>query len=232
MNIKETVSRVLGKVRGEEPPAPDALTLIRTDHREVDALFAEALGDDTPSARRRAAIGKIVQSLTVHAQMEEAIFYPALRKAGGKDERDSVLEAAEEHGVVKDLIAKIEQSRGRDETLTAKVTVLKELVHHHVGEEEGTIFDEAKDKLGDERLQQLGEEMQRFKERALKAGRGGNRSAAAAKAARGTPSAAPRETRSAAKRTSAKKSAGTRKSAGAGKGSSAKKTSRKAKRRG
>ena len=194
-----------------------------------DGFNVVATADGVASARRRAVIGKIVQSLTVHAQMEEAIFYPALRKAGGKEERDSVLEAAEEHGVVKDLIAKIEQSRGRDETLTAKVTVLKELVQHHVREEESTIFDEAKDKLGDERLQRLGEEMQRFKQRALKAGSGANRSAAAEKAARGTPSAAPRPTRSAAKRPSAKKSAA-RKSAGTPKRSGAKKTARRAKR--
>jgi hemerythrin superfamily protein len=200
MNIKETVARVFGN-GGDQQPAPDALTLIRTDHREVDVLFTEALDERAQPARRRSAISKIVQALTVHAEMEEALFYPALRKAGGKDERDSVLEAAEEHGVVKDLIAKIAASHGRDETLHAKVTVLKELVQHHVREEESTIFDEAKKKLGDERLQRLGEEMQRFKERALQAASGGNRTAAAKKAARGTPSAAPRSTRSKAKRT-------------------------------
>jgi hemerythrin superfamily protein len=179
MNIKETVSRVLGRRgksddgNGEQQPAPDALELIRSDHREVDALFAVALGEDTPAAQRRGAIPKILQALTVHAEMEEALFYPALRKAGGKDERDSVLEANEEHGMVKDMIAKIESIRGRDETLEAKLTVLKELVQHHVKEEEGTIFDEARKALGEERLQQLGEEMQRFKERRMRGGRGG-----------------------------------------------------------
>jgi hemerythrin superfamily protein len=179
MNIRKTVSRVLGR-KGDgdengEQQAPDALELIRTDHREVDALFEVALGEGTPSAQRRGAIAKIVEALTIHAEMEEALFYPALRKAGGKDERDSVLEANEEHGVVKDLIAKIEESRGRDETLNAKVTVLKELVQHHVNEEESTIFDEARKALGEERLQRLGEEMQRFKERRQRGGRGGAR---------------------------------------------------------
>jgi hemerythrin superfamily protein len=225
MNIKETVSRVFGR-GGDE--APDALTLIRTDHREVDALFAEALGD-APSAARRRATAKIVQSLTVHAQMEEAIFYPALRKAGGKDERDSVLEAAEEHGVVKDLIAKIEQSRGRDETLEAKVTVLKELVQHHVREEESTIFDEAKKSLGNERLQQLGAEMLRFKERAMKGSRGGSSSAAGRAAERGTPSAAP--STAPAKKSSGAKKSGTKKSSGAKKTGAKKSAGRTAKRR-
>lgn len=183
MNIKDAVSGVFDRVRGggggdapepsqEEQAPKDGLDLIRSDHREVDALFAVALGDETPAPERRKTIGKIVQALTIHAEMEETLFYPALRKAGGKDERDSVLEAAEEHGVVKDLIAKIEASTGRDETMNAKLTVLKELVHHHVQEEEGTIFDEARRTLGEERLAALGEEMQRFKDRGGRGGRG------------------------------------------------------------
>ena len=216
MNIKETVSRVFGKSGdSEEQSALDALELIRSDHREVDALFAKALGDDTPAAQRRRAIAQIVEALTVHARMEEVLFYPALRKAGGKDERDSVLEAAEEHGVVKDLIAKIERSQGRDETLTAKVTVLKELVHHHVQEEEGTIFDEARRVLGKDRLEKLGSEMQRFKERALRGQEAGRSAAsgkkstakrsAAKKPAAKTPARKTATRKTAARKTSAKR---------------------------
>ncbi|HTD33408.1 MAG TPA: hemerythrin domain-containing protein [Candidatus Elarobacter sp.] len=230
MNIKETVSRVLGRRgkgddgNGEQQPAPDALELIRSDHREVDALFAVALGEETAAAQRRGAIAKILQALTVHAEMEEALFYPALRKAGGKDERDSVLEANEEHGMVKDMIAKIESVRGRDETLEAKVTVLKELVQHHVKEEESTIFDEARKALGEERLQQLGEEMQRFKERRMRGGRGG-RTATGRGASGGAGGRAKKSSagRSAAKKSGAKKSAA--KKSGAKK-SGAKKRSR------
>lgn len=214
MNIKETVSRMIGKGgkngaeadADERAQAPDALELIRSDHREVDALFAVALGEDTPAAQRRGAIAKIVQALSIHAQMEEALFYPALRKAGGKDERDSVLEANEEHGVVKDLLAKIERVGPRDETIEAKVTVLKELVQHHVKEEEGTIFGEAREALGEERLQRLGEEMQRFKERAQGGGSGrsgGSRKKSSAKASSAKKSTAKK---SSAKKPSAKKS--------------------------
>lgn len=207
MNIKDSVAGALRKVRGDE--APDALTLIRSDHREVEALFAKALDEGTPAAQRRTAIAKITQALTVHAQMEEALFYPALRKAGGSKERDSVLEAAEEHAAVKDLVAKIEASRGRDETLNAKVTVLKEFVQHHVKEEESEIFDEAKNALGDARLKALGAEMQRFKQRAM---RGTASKAAGERAAeRGTPSAKPTRKatakRAPAKRASAKRGA-------------------------
>jgi hypothetical protein len=147
-----------------EVAAPDALTLLHSDHEEVAALFKTALDDAMASAAKKAAIAKLCLALTVHAKMEEKLFYPALRKAGKQKEKDSVLEAAEEHGCVKDLIAKIKRIRGRDETLEAKVTVLKELVEHHVKEEESEMFDEARKVLGS-KLQALGAEMQRFKER-------------------------------------------------------------------
>jgi iron-sulfur cluster repair protein YtfE (RIC family) len=152
------MSRLLGK----SDEAPDALTLIHSDHVEVAQLFEIALGDG-PAAQKRNAVTKILEALTLHAKMEEAIFYPALRKAGKAQEKDSVLEAAEEHGVVKDLIAKIQRLEGRDETLKAKLTVLKESVEHHVREEESTIFEEARRVLGS-RLAELGAEMQRFKD--------------------------------------------------------------------
>jgi hemerythrin superfamily protein len=210
MNIKETVTRVFRRDGDAEetgkPEAPDALELIHSDHEEVSALFEQALNDETPSAQRRKATAQILQALTVHAEMEEQLFYPALRKAGGREDRDMVLEAYEEHGVVKDLIAKIEAIQGRDETLKAKLTVLKELVQHHVKEEESEIFGEARKRLGDDRLQALGEEMQRFKKRRLKGptpsrnGKRGGRKAKKSPAARKT-AAGKTKARKGAKRT-------------------------------
>jgi hemerythrin superfamily protein len=178
MNLRTAMSRLLGNEGADEsetaPAAPDALTLIHNDHEEVSALFEQALDDGVPAAKRRATIARLTEALTVHAKMEEAIFYPALRKAGKTEEKDSVLEAAEEHGLMKDLIAKISRLEPRDETLIAKVTVLKEIVEHHVSEEESTIFNEARKVLGG-KLDKLGAEMQAFKERAL-AGKGSSRS--------------------------------------------------------
>lgn len=162
---------------GEQQEATSALDLLHSDHEEVSGLFEQALSDDTPAAQRRSTIAKIVQALTVHAKMEEALFYPALRRAGGSEERDSVLEANEEHGMVKDMLAKIERSTGRDETMTAKVKVLKEMVLHHVHEEESTIFDEARKTLGEDRLRKIGAEMMRFKENAMRQTRAGSRGA-------------------------------------------------------
>jgi hemerythrin superfamily protein len=166
MNMVMDIARQLTNGNGHsEAPAPDALSLLHSDHEEVEALFKTALADSTPPAAKKVAIAKVCFALTVHAKMEEKLFYPALRKAGKQKEKDSVLEAAEEHACVKDLIAKIKRVKGRDETIAAKVTVLKELVEHHVKEEESEMFDEARKVLGN-KLQALGEEMQRFKDRA------------------------------------------------------------------
>jgi hemerythrin superfamily protein len=167
VNLVSDVVRQFQSANGEtEAQAPDALEVLHADHEEVAALFKTALDDAASSAAKKAAVAKACLALTVHAKMEEKIFYPALRKAGKQKEKESVLEAAEEHACVKDLIAKIKRIQGRDETVEAKVTVLKELVEHHVREEESEMFDEARNVLGD-KLQALGEEMQRFKERAL-----------------------------------------------------------------
>ena len=164
MNLKSALSRVL-----PGGGTPDALDVLRADHREVEVLFHRAL--DGTGAARRSALKKIVEALTVHAQMEERLFYPALQEALKRAEREPILEAYEEHAVVKDLIAKIERLEGRaDETLHAKVTVLKELVQHHVREEESTIFHDARRVFDEDELQTLGTKLLRFKERALEGG--------------------------------------------------------------
>jgi hemerythrin superfamily protein len=169
MNIRETMGRMLRQRDDNhdenEKQAPDALTLIKHDHEEAKALFARFLDSSTPSAQRRSALTQVLDALTIHTNMEEQIFYPALRKAGGSEEKNSVLEAVEEHASAKDLIAKIRALPPRDETLTAKVTVLKEMIEHHVEEEESQVFSEARRVLGN-KLDALGAEMQRFKDRA------------------------------------------------------------------
>jgi len=184
MNIRETMGRMLRQHddTDQPKPAPDALTLIKTDHEEAKALFARFFDSSTPSAQRRSALSHVLDALTIHTNMEEQIFYPALRKAGGSEEKSSVLEAFEEHASAKDLIAKIRSLPPRDETLTAKVTVLKEMIEHHVEEEESQIFSEARRVLGN-KLEALGAEMQRFKERAKRGENSGRTKTATRKTA-------------------------------------------------
>jgi len=206
MNIRETMGRMLRQRddSDEAQAAPDALTLIKTDHEEAKVLFARFLDSSTPSAQRRSALAQVLDALTIHTNMEEQIFYPALRKAGGSDEKNSVLEAFEEHASAKDLIAKIRALPPRDETLTAKVTVLKEMIEHHVEEEESQIFSEARRVLG-KKLEALGAEMQRFKERAKRGENSGRTKTTTGKSSGTAPTRKTSTRKTAARKTTAKK---------------------------
>ena len=118
-----------------------AITLLRADHKLVQDLFDQY--EKTRSEDRKAEIAEqICLELTVHAQVEEEIFYPAAREAI----RDSELldEAEVEHQVAKDLIAEIEDGEPGDELFDAKVKVLGEYINHHIKEEKGEMFPKAR----------------------------------------------------------------------------------------
>ena len=119
----------------------DATSLLMRDHAEVKALFKQyqKLADaEAEGSERQALAERICEMLTVHATIEEEIFYPAAREA--EVERDLLDEAEVEHASAKDLIAQI-QSMGPDDGLyDAKVAVLGEYIDHHVQEEEGEMF--------------------------------------------------------------------------------------------
>ena len=133
---------------------PDAIALLKQDHREVKTLFGEyerARGD----TKKTELAQNICLALTVHAQIEEDIFYPAARKATGDD--DLLDEAAVEHAAAKQLIAEIEGMSVGEELYDAKIKVLGEQIDHHVEEEEDKLFPEVqKTKLD---LVALGEEL-------------------------------------------------------------------------
>ncbi|GAC1629341.1 MAG: hypothetical protein NVS4B5_20360 [Vulcanimicrobiaceae bacterium] len=197
MSMKETLAGVIDSAHdtarkiglehdGEEgghDAAPDALAIIKADHDRVADLFKRALADDSNVTKMRPLVAEILSELETHAKMEESLFYPALyKKSKSADEdRQRVLEAAEEHGTLKDLMKKIKKSTGRDETLRAKVQVLSELVKHHVEEEEHEMFDEARRLLGEKRLEALGVEMTAFKSRGKRGRTAGKTTRATAK---------------------------------------------------
>ena len=111
---------------------PDAIALLKADHRTVEALFEQYEGA-TGSAKKQKIALQICLELTVHAQIEEEIFYPACE---GKIEEDLLKEAYVEHDGAKVLIAEIEAGSPDDEYYDAKVKVLSEQIEHHVEEEE------------------------------------------------------------------------------------------------
>jgi len=112
--------------------APDAIALLKDDHRKVEDLF-EKFEKAKGAERKQAIAQKICIELTVHAQIEEEIFYPACE---GAVEEDLVKEATVEHDSAKVLIAEIEAGGPDEEFYDAKVKVLQELIEHHVEEEE------------------------------------------------------------------------------------------------
>jgi hemerythrin superfamily protein len=147
----------------------DATTLLKKDHKTVKELFQafEQLGGRA-AQKRQALFTQIHQELSGHAQVEEELFYPALKAVRSEEVKDLVREAAEEHKVAKALLAEIAQLQPDDEQYNAKVTVLREYVMHHVKEEEKEMFAQAKQHLSQKRLDELGTEMATRKE-ALKA---------------------------------------------------------------
>jgi hemerythrin-like domain-containing protein len=127
-------------------PAPskpqEATALLRADHKKVKELF-EAFESARSSKRKSALVATICAELTVHAQIEEEIFYPAVVKA--LKDKEMVPEATVEHATLKDLIAQLEAASPEDELYDAKVKVLGEYVDHHVKEEHKEMFPRARE---------------------------------------------------------------------------------------
>lgn len=119
----------------------DALELLDEDHEAVRKLFAayrELAANDASEARRKALAEQICMELTIHARLEEELFYPLVREAIRDD--DLMDEAEVEHASAKDLIVQILSMDPHEELYDAKVTVLGEYIDHHIREEQGEMF--------------------------------------------------------------------------------------------
>lgn len=151
-----------GRGRGRSAPSRrDALSLLKEDHRRVDELF-QSFEKARNDERKQTLATEICNSLRVHAQIEEEIFYPAFIEATGEEDKHH--EAIIEHDGVKKLIAEIESSNPGDEYFDARVTVLAEMVRHHVREEEKRdgLFGKSRESGMD--LTELGERLAERKE--------------------------------------------------------------------
>lgn len=135
--VKRAARRVVRKVTR----APDAIALLKADHAEVSALFAD-YAKARGAARKQSLVARICTALTVHTQIEEEIFYPAV-EAALKD-KTLVPEAQVEHATLKQLISQLEDGSPGDWLYDARVQVLSEYVKHHVNEEHEEMFPKAK----------------------------------------------------------------------------------------
>jgi hemerythrin-like domain-containing protein len=140
----------------------NAFTLLKADHKKVAGILEKIDATTERGIKTREELfTQLKTELDTHTHIEETIFYPALEKAD--ETRDITLEAFEEHKVVKTLLGELE-SLGKDqEEWTAKFTVLKENIEHHVEEEEGEMFTKARKVLSEEDAETLGSRMQKAK---------------------------------------------------------------------
>ncbi|GAC1540092.1 MAG: hypothetical protein NVS3B10_04770 [Polyangiales bacterium] len=140
----------------------NAITLLKQDHKTVEALFKQFETGKKTGAQKKKIVEQIIRELSVHAAIEEQVFYPAVRKAVKKAE-DDVLEALEEHHIVKWTLSELSKMTPSDERYDAKVTVLTEAVRHHVKEEEQELFPEVRKKMDAKMLNALGAVMEKAK---------------------------------------------------------------------
>lgn len=140
----------------------EPITMLTMQHREIEALFAEIEEAGERAAKTRERLFEtLAKKLQVHTQLEEKLFYPTAEEADVED----ILEAYEEHDNIKGMIRKISKTSGKDETFMPKIKTLKELVRHHVKEEEEKIFPQVRERMKEDELFALGEEMQRASDR-------------------------------------------------------------------
>jgi hemerythrin-like domain-containing protein len=143
---------------------PDAVEMLQHDHAQMKDLFRqyEAAGDRAYQKKQRIA-EEVFTELEVHTTLEAELFYPAMKRKTDQDGKDLVAEAIVEHHVVTTLMEELKDLDPKNERYNAKFKVLMDNVEHHIEEEEGEIFPEAKEVLGD-KLERLGTQMQERKQ--------------------------------------------------------------------
>ena len=135
-----------------------ATDLLKKQHKEVKALFKKV--ENTESGReRRRLMDEIATALQGHTTIEEEMFYPAVRGLETQKAEEMVMEAYEEHHVVKLVLAELPQVDPEDERFEAKMTVLSELVEHHADEEEKEMSPPVRSKTNATTRETLGEQL-------------------------------------------------------------------------
>ena len=148
----------------------NAFQLLKEDHQKVSGLFQQIEPTTERAEKTRTELfARLREELDIHAKVEEAVFYPAIKQAA--ETREIVLEGFEEHHVIKMLLGELGSVPVDTEQWTAKLKVLKENVEHHVEEEE-EMFQKARQVLSEEEINRLGaqmEEMRRQLQQQMKA---------------------------------------------------------------
>jgi hemerythrin-like domain-containing protein len=158
---KTSAKRTTRKSTGTSSRPTDAIALLKQDHREIKDLF-EKFEEAGPRAHatRETTVERIIETLSVHAGIEETVLYPEIRERIPAAEEDA-LEALEEHHVAKQTLAELQRMGSEDERFTAKVTVLIESVTHHIDEEEDELFAKVRKEFTRTELEGMAERLTR-----------------------------------------------------------------------
>jgi hemerythrin HHE cation binding domain-containing protein len=142
----------------------NAFTRLKEDHKKVAGILEKIDATTERGVKTREELfAQLKTELDIHAEIEETIFYPALEKHD--ETRDITLEGIEEHRIVKELLAELDAMAKDDEVWTAKMTVLKENIEHHVEEEEGEMFSKVRKALTEEEIEILGTRLEAAKKK-------------------------------------------------------------------
>jgi hemerythrin superfamily protein len=146
----------------EEDGKMKITVVLRNDHESVKALFARLV---KPSGAkgfngRKDMLNEISRELSIHSQVEQEIFYPALSSTSSSRCTELVTKAEEEHDAIEKLLQELGGMNGSEKTFEGKVDELRKLVEQHVEMEEGEMFDEARKNLPEYRLEELGLELE------------------------------------------------------------------------
>lgn len=143
----------------------NAIDLLKADHEKVKGILSQ-LSESTDRAlkKRVELLDKLEMEITIHTQLEEQILYPAFKEAGGKEQDEMYYEAKEEHRTVDSLVLPdLKETDPSTPEFAGRVKVVKELLEHHIEEEETEMFPMAKKLLGKAKLDELGGQMELMK---------------------------------------------------------------------
>lgn len=143
----------------------NAIELLKADHERVKTLLGQLSESTERGVKKRTdLLNKLEMELSIHTRMEEEILYPAFKEAGKKEEDVMYYEAKEEHRTVDSLVLPdLKTTDPATPEFTGRVKVVKELLEHHIEEEEAEMFPKAKKLLGNAKLDELGEQMEIMK---------------------------------------------------------------------
>jgi hemerythrin superfamily protein len=138
------------------------IEMLKQDHQEASAMMDRIESADAGDASVMTIFNQLKQALTLHTQIEETIFYPALRN--NDETQDQIEESFEEHQEVKDLLSEMSGMQAGSDEFMSLMGDLRDAVEHHVEEEENELFPQAQQILGDSRLQEMGQQMMQMKQ--------------------------------------------------------------------